>query len=62
MCEGIKTPFNEGDTVQFSPFSEHCVINETDEPFEMYGIWWDADMSARFTQRHLLNAGENNNV
>jgi mannose-6-phosphate isomerase-like protein (cupin superfamily) len=62
VCEGIKTPFNEGDTVQFSPFTQHCVINEADEPFEMYSIWWDADMSARFTQRHLLNEGENNNV
>lgn len=54
-CDNKKTLFKEGDTVQFPPFTRHCVINESSEPFEMYSIWWDADMSMRFTQRHQSN-------
>ncbi|CAI0834453.1 cupin domain-containing protein [Serratia ficaria] len=52
VCEGEKTRFKAGDTVQFPPFTRHCVLNESLEPFEMYSIWWDAEMSSHFAQRH----------
>ncbi|PTA76677.1 cupin domain-containing protein [Serratia sp. Nf2] len=52
VCEGKKTHFKAGDTVQFPPFTRHCVLNESHEPFEMYSIWWDAEMTVRFAQRH----------
>lgn len=54
LCENKKTPFSIGDIVQFPPYIKHCVVNESDEPFEMYSIWWDMEMSERFVERHQL--------
>lgn len=55
VCDGKKTLFTEGDTVYFPPFTEHCVVNNSNVPFEMYSIWWDTEMSFYFTQRHQSN-------
>ncbi|MCS3769219.1 mannose-6-phosphate isomerase-like protein (cupin superfamily) [Aeromonas hydrophila] len=59
LCDGVKTLFTAGDTVQFPPFTKHSVINESNEPFEMYSIWWDLDMSTRFAARHQNQRNEN---
>nr|BFE86604.1 hypothetical protein GCM10020093_092050 [Planobispora longispora] len=37
-----------------SPHTDHQVINEGDEDFEMYAVWWDVPMSHRFTARHQI--------
>lgn len=30
---------------------EHSVVNEHDEDFAYYAIWWDREMSAEFLDR-----------
>ncbi|MGW6570726.1 cupin domain-containing protein [Streptomyces sp. NPDC054945] len=50
--QGVRKPFTTGDIVHFTPGSEHRVINESDEDFEMYSVWWDLDMTQRFAARH----------
>lgn len=52
-CDGVRAPFVAGDIAQFQPHQEHRAINESDADFELYCVWWDADMSARFTARHI---------
>jgi len=47
-----RAEFRPGDIVFFPPHVDHQVINETDEDFEMYSVWWDPEMTARFAQRH----------
>lgn len=51
-CNGTRAPFVAGDIARLQPGSEHRVINEGDEDFELYCVWWDADMATRFTARH----------
>jgi hypothetical protein len=31
---------------------EHQVINEGTEEFQMYAVWWDAEMADKFAARH----------
>ena len=50
--KGERAPFNAGDIVRFPPNTEHRVINESDTDFEMYSVWWDAEMSENFVRRH----------
>ncbi|GGL04247.1 hypothetical protein Sme01_66310 [Sphaerisporangium melleum] len=52
--EGERRPFRPGDLVHFPPHTEHQVINEGDEDFEMYAVWWDVPMSHTFTERHEI--------
>jgi hypothetical protein len=47
-----RTPFVAGDVVHFRPHIRHQVVNRSDRDFEMYAIWWDADLSDRFGERH----------
>ncbi|MEV7970802.1 cupin domain-containing protein [Sphaerisporangium sp. NPDC088356] len=49
---GEHSPFKPGDLVHFPPHVDHQVINEGDEDFEMYAVWWDVPMSDGFTARH----------
>lgn len=49
---GERSPFTAGDIVHFPPHTPHRVINESGRDFEMYSVWWDAGMAARFTDRH----------
>jgi mannose-6-phosphate isomerase-like protein (cupin superfamily) len=49
---GERTPFVPGDIVHFPPHTDHQVINDGDEDFQFYGVWWDREMSDRFVQRH----------
>jgi mannose-6-phosphate isomerase-like protein (cupin superfamily) len=48
VCAGRRTPFVAGDVVRFPPQVEHQVVNEGDEDFQMYAIWWDTEMADKF--------------
>ncbi|WP_268799651.1 cupin domain-containing protein [Pseudomonas huanghezhanensis] len=64
ISEGKKTLFKAGDVVHFPPNLQHSVINESDETFEMFSIWWDEEMARKFSQRHMFslsNRGGDNN-
>lgn len=50
--EGKRTPFKTGDVAKFQPHEWHSVVNESGSDFEMYCVWWDADMTQRFAARH----------
>jgi len=50
--KGERRGFRTGDIVHFPPGTEHRVINDGPTEFEMYSIWWDPEMSARFVDRH----------
>ncbi|WP_027341496.1 cupin domain-containing protein [Hamadaea tsunoensis] len=54
--QGERRPFVAGDIVHFTPQKEHSVINESDEDFEMYSVWWDLEMAQRFADRHAEGA------
>ncbi|MEN4541285.1 cupin domain-containing protein [Pantoea agglomerans] len=62
LCEGKKTKFSQGDTVHFKPFTQHCVVNESQDDFEMYSIWWDTDMSDQFLHQHGIDNKAAQNV
>ncbi|UAC01872.1 cupin domain-containing protein [Dactylosporangium vinaceum] len=47
-----RRPFVAGDIVRLPPGSSHHVVNTGAGDFEYYGVWWDADMAARFAARH----------
>lgn len=51
-ANGERRPFRVGDIVHFTPGTEHQVINEGSDGFEFYAVWWDQDMTSRFTARH----------
>lgn len=53
VVDGTKREFAAGDVARLEPGSHHQVVNDSAEPFEFYGIWWDPDMSAAFFARHL---------
>jgi mannose-6-phosphate isomerase-like protein (cupin superfamily) len=52
ICDGERVPFNAGDIVHFPPYNHHQVVNDGKTDFEMYAIWWDADLAATFQERH----------
>jgi mannose-6-phosphate isomerase-like protein (cupin superfamily) len=51
-AEGERAPFVAGDVARFPPNVVHRAVNESDTDFEMYCLWWDADIADRFTARH----------
>jgi mannose-6-phosphate isomerase-like protein (cupin superfamily) len=51
-CEGERRPFVAGDLVFMPPHEFHQVINDSDVDFEFFSVWWDPEMSERFTARH----------
>ena len=51
-CDGKQLPFVAGDIAHFEPGSTHQVVNDSDSDFEMYSVWWDTDLAARFATRH----------
>ena len=55
-ADGERVPFTAGDIVHFPPHHEHRVVNDSDADFEMYSVWWDAEMADRFTVRHAQEA------
>jgi mannose-6-phosphate isomerase-like protein (cupin superfamily) len=48
---GQRHEFVAGDIVFVRPGVEHRVINEHDEDFSYYAIWWDRAMSLEFFTR-----------
>jgi mannose-6-phosphate isomerase-like protein (cupin superfamily) len=54
--DGVRVPFKTGDVAQFEPHERHSVINDGERDFEMYCVWWDPQMSQRFTARHESGA------
>jgi mannose-6-phosphate isomerase-like protein (cupin superfamily) len=53
---GQRLAFRAGDIVHFPPHTDHRVINDGPTDFQFYCIWWDADMSERFADRHAGKA------
>jgi mannose-6-phosphate isomerase-like protein (cupin superfamily) len=51
-CDGEPRAFRPGDVVHFRPGERHSVINDGEEDFQFYSVWWDADMTRRFVARH----------
>jgi mannose-6-phosphate isomerase-like protein (cupin superfamily) len=51
VAGGARHPFTAGDIVHFPPGTRHQVVNRSDADFEMYAVWWDAEMAERFTAR-----------
>lgn len=52
VADSERRSFRVGDIAYFPPGVTHQVVNDGEEDFEMYSVWWDTDMSHRFTQRH----------
>jgi mannose-6-phosphate isomerase-like protein (cupin superfamily) len=50
--DGLRYDFVAGDIVHLPPGCVHKVVNGSAEDFEYYGIWWDAEMSAKFLAQH----------
>jgi len=50
VAEG-RVPFIAGDVVHFPPNLRHQVVNDGDADFQMYALWWDAEMTERFATR-----------
>lgn len=48
-CDGDQAPFRTGDIALFKPGQQHRVLNDGNEDFEFYSIWWDRAMAERFT-------------
>jgi mannose-6-phosphate isomerase-like protein (cupin superfamily) len=57
-AEGERSAFMPGDVVHFPPNVRHSVINAGDTDFQFYSVFWDPDMSERFTARHATAAGD----
>jgi mannose-6-phosphate isomerase-like protein (cupin superfamily) len=51
-AEGERSPFMPGDIVHFPPGIRHQVINAGEGDFQFYSVFWDPEMSERFTARH----------
>jgi mannose-6-phosphate isomerase-like protein (cupin superfamily) len=56
ICDGRRMPFVAGDIVHFPPQSHHQVVNGGAEEFQMYAVWWDADLVDGFAARHKAGA------
>lgn len=52
ICDGEEKPFTAGDIAHFTPGSVHQVINDSDADFQMYSLWWDAELANQFSKRH----------
>lgn len=57
-CDGDETPFKAGDVAFFRPGKEHRLLNDGDQEFMFYSVWWDEDMSERFLARNRAEAAE----
>jgi mannose-6-phosphate isomerase-like protein (cupin superfamily) len=55
-CDGQRAPLRAGDVTFFTPGLLHRVLNDSDEDFEFYSIWWDEQMAERFISRNRVGA------
>lgn len=56
-CDGDRTPFATGDVAFFRPGSEHHLLNDGDDEFVFYSVWWDEEMAERFLARNRTESG-----
>jgi mannose-6-phosphate isomerase-like protein (cupin superfamily) len=47
-CDGQETPFKAGDVAFFKPGRKHRLLNDGDEEFMFYSVWWDTEMAEKF--------------
>jgi mannose-6-phosphate isomerase-like protein (cupin superfamily) len=47
VSDGRRRPFEAGDIVHLPPGSVHQVFNRGEDDFQMYSLWWDAEMAER---------------
>jgi mannose-6-phosphate isomerase-like protein (cupin superfamily) len=55
---GERAPFGTGDVAFFEPGQVHRVINDAEERFEFYSIWWDREMSDRVIAANSQDGSE----
>ena len=54
-CDGDETPFMAGDVAFFQPGKRHRLLNDGDQEFVFYSVWWDEEMSERFLTQNRQN-------
>lgn len=47
-------PFTMGDVAAIPKHTDHYVLNDTDEDFHFYVVWWDEHSAGRFLREHAL--------
>jgi mannose-6-phosphate isomerase-like protein (cupin superfamily) len=47
--DGKESPFVAGDIAYLPPGETHQIANAGDQDFTMYSVWWDPQMSERFS-------------
>jgi len=57
-CDGDETPFAAGDVAFFKPGKLHRLLNDGDEEFVFYSVWWDNEMAERFLATSRANGIE----
>jgi mannose-6-phosphate isomerase-like protein (cupin superfamily) len=55
-CDGDQAPFRAGDIAFFRPGLEHRLLNDGDEEFMFYSVWWDEEMAGQFIDRNRAGA------
>ncbi|MFJ5677526.1 cupin domain-containing protein [Streptomyces sp. NPDC093097] len=55
---GEQITFRQGDIVHFPPHTDHQVINDGAEEFQMYAVWWDQETAGQFLDRHHGPGGD----
>ncbi|WP_414938348.1 cupin domain-containing protein [Amycolatopsis sp. cmx-11-51] len=56
VTEGERHRFGAGDLVFLKPGIEHNLVNDHDEDFSYYAIWWDRAMSDEFVAAEIDRA------
>ncbi|WP_404953226.1 cupin domain-containing protein [Streptomyces sp. 147326] len=51
VCKGRRHALAAGDLAVMRAGVEHHIVNEHEEDFSYYAIWWGPDMSAEFLAR-----------
>jgi mannose-6-phosphate isomerase-like protein (cupin superfamily) len=46
--DGEQTPFRAGDICFFQPGRKHRLLNDGDQEFMFYSVWWDQEMAEKF--------------
>jgi mannose-6-phosphate isomerase-like protein (cupin superfamily) len=55
-CDGDETPFKAGDVAHFIPGKQHRLLNDGDDEFMFYSVWWDEEMSEKYIARNRAGA------
>ncbi len=58
VTDGRRQEIAAGDLAFVGPGVEHSIVNEHDEDFAYYAIWWDRTMSAEFLAQDACPATE----